>query len=156
MGAVCMSQKGFTLIELMITLALLVILLGVAVPNFSQMLRDNRAATDLNVFVSMFSFARGEAASRGQSMRVEGPLADGSWQVVRVGDGVQVRTFPQLSAFQLNPNVPQSIVFDPQGRIAAATAFSVKVKSTDYNCAKYNRRVSINLAGIVALSPEGC
>jgi len=152
-----MSQKGFTLIEVMITLVLLAILLGVAMPNFSQMLRDNRAASDLNAFVAMFNFARSEAAGRGQAVRVEGPLAlDGSWQVVRVRDDEVMRTFPQLTAFQLQPNVPQSIVFDGQGRVSAAAAFSVKVKSAEYDCAKYNRRVTVNLAGIVALSPEGC
>jgi type IV fimbrial biogenesis protein FimT len=157
MEAVGMSQKGFTLIELMITLALLGILMGLAVPNFAQMLRDNRAASELNVFVSMFNFARGEAAGRGQATRVEGPLAgDGSWRVVRVRDDEVLRVFPSLSAFQLDPNVPQNIVFDAQGRVAAAVGFAVKVISTDFNCAKYNRRVSVNRAGVVALGPEGC
>ncbi|MNF36595.1 putative major pilin subunit [compost metagenome] len=42
-GVDAMPQKGFTLIELMITIAVLAIVLGVAVPSFSSMLRGIRA-----------------------------------------------------------------------------------------------------------------
>ncbi|MDP3813571.1 GspH/FimT family pseudopilin [Pseudomonas sp.] len=154
-----MSQKGFTLIELMVTLAVMAILLGIAAPSFSQMLRDNRAASELNVFVSMFNFARSEAASRGLRVRVQGPLAvDDSWQVVRVTSGEVLRVFPALSAFTVAPDGEKNMVFDAQGRLEAnaAVVFSVQAKTDYASCEKYNREVTVNLAGTVTLRQEDC
>lgn len=158
-GQISMSQKGFTLIELMVTLAVMAILLGIAAPSFSQMLRDNRAASELNVFVSMFNFARSEAASRGLRVRVQGPLAaDDSWQVVRVTTGEVMRVFPALSTFAVAPDGEKNMVFDAQGRLEgnAAVVFSVQAKSDEVSCEKYNREVTVNLAGTVTLRQEDC
>ena len=38
-------QSGFTMVELMVTVAVLAILAGIALPSFQASLRSNRAAT---------------------------------------------------------------------------------------------------------------
>ena len=58
-------QRGFTLIELMITLAIAAILLTVGVPSFQSMMRNNRAATHMNEMITALNLARSEAAKRG-------------------------------------------------------------------------------------------
>lgn len=154
-----MSQKGFTLIELMVTLAVMAILLGLAAPNFAQMIRDNRAAAELNLFAGMFNYARGEAVRRAQRVSLAGPqAADGSWRVERVSDGEEFRQFPPLASFNLAPSGMKTIVFDTQGRLdaEARVAFDLAVKDTSLDCAKFNRAVSIELSGAVALAKAGC
>ena len=61
---------GFTLIELMITLAIVAIVLAVGVPSFQGMMRNNRAITNANDFLSSLNVARGEAIKRGIGWRV--------------------------------------------------------------------------------------
>lgn len=61
-------KRGFTLIELVITVALAAILLTIGVPSFQQMIRNNRAATHANEFMSALNLARSEAVKR--SVRV--------------------------------------------------------------------------------------
>jgi len=56
---------GFTLIELMVTMAMAAILLTVGVPSFQSMIRNNRAATHMNEMISALNLARSEAAKRG-------------------------------------------------------------------------------------------
>jgi type IV fimbrial biogenesis protein FimT len=58
-------QQGFNLLELMVALAVLGILLGMGVPSFSQMIRDNRVVADTNELVVTLSAARAEAVKRG-------------------------------------------------------------------------------------------
>lgn len=41
-------MKGFTLIELMVTIAVAAVLLGIAVPSFQDMLERNRVAAQTN------------------------------------------------------------------------------------------------------------
>lgn len=59
------TQTGFTLVELMIVLALAAILLTVGVPSFSNMIQNNRIVTQTNGFVSSLHLARSEAVKRG-------------------------------------------------------------------------------------------
>ncbi|WP_425338432.1 GspH/FimT family pseudopilin [Thiorhodococcus minor] len=55
---------GFTLVELIVTIAIASILLGVAAPSFRQAMITNRVASLTNEFVASLQFARSEAVMR--------------------------------------------------------------------------------------------
>lgn len=57
--------SGFTLIELLIAIVIFAILMGIAVPNFAQLLRSNRLTGQANSLVSDILLARSESATRG-------------------------------------------------------------------------------------------
>lgn len=62
------TNNGFTLIELMIAVAIVAILLAVAVPSFNNMLAGNRLATQTNEAIGAILFARSEAIRRNQTI----------------------------------------------------------------------------------------
>lgn len=55
------SSKGLTLIELLVTVAILVIALGFTVPNFSRLALSNANAHTVNTYFGAFAFARYQA-----------------------------------------------------------------------------------------------
>ena len=61
---------GFTLVELMVTVAVAAILVTVAVPAFTSLIRDMRVNTAVNTFLASVHFARSEAARRGVRVAV--------------------------------------------------------------------------------------
>lgn len=70
--------RGFTLIELMMTIGVLAILMAVAGPSFVEIIRNNRVATQTNDVVGALSLARNEAAKRGLPVTVCAATADQS------------------------------------------------------------------------------
>ena len=63
-------NKGFTLVELMVTLAVAIILLAVGMPLFSGMAANNRATAQANTFLAGFKLARSEAVKRASDVSV--------------------------------------------------------------------------------------
>jgi type IV fimbrial biogenesis protein FimT len=63
-------HSGFTLIELMVVIALIAVLSAVAVPSMQKMLKTNRVQTEASSFVSDLMLARTEAVKRGQNVSV--------------------------------------------------------------------------------------
>jgi type IV fimbrial biogenesis protein FimT len=59
------SDHGFTLIELMVVVAIAAILMAVAVPSFRDVTERNRVSTQVNTFVGDLQLARSEAIKRG-------------------------------------------------------------------------------------------
>ncbi|TNF61933.1 MAG: prepilin-type N-terminal cleavage/methylation domain-containing protein, partial [Burkholderiales bacterium] len=63
-------QSGFTLIELMVTITVLAVLLGVGVPSFQATIQGNRITTAANDLVAALQYARSEAVRRGVNVTV--------------------------------------------------------------------------------------
>ncbi|NMG63689.1 prepilin-type N-terminal cleavage/methylation domain-containing protein [Azoarcus indigens] len=59
---------GFTLIELMVTLAVAAILAAMAAPSFRTLLANNRLSTQTNELVGAVTFTRSEAVKRGRNV----------------------------------------------------------------------------------------
>lgn len=61
---------GFTIVELIVAMAVAAILLGLAVPSFQETIRNNRMAANVNEFVGALNLARSEAIKRGMPVTV--------------------------------------------------------------------------------------
>jgi type IV fimbrial biogenesis protein FimT len=60
-----MSQRGFTLWELLVTVLLIGIVLSLGIPNFSDFTRNSEMAAAVNALVSSLHASRTEAVKRG-------------------------------------------------------------------------------------------
>jgi type IV fimbrial biogenesis protein FimT len=58
-------EKGLTLIELMVTLAVAIVILAIGIPSFDRMHINNRIVSFTNQIVSALTLARLEAITRG-------------------------------------------------------------------------------------------
>ena len=63
--AIRACQYGFTTIELMVVVAILAIVLGLAAPSFKHLTQNNRITTKINILSSDYQYARSEAVRRG-------------------------------------------------------------------------------------------
>ena len=68
---------GFTLVELMVTLAVLVILISIAIPSFMNMIQNSRSAALANSIVIALNVARSEAVKRNALVNLC-PSSDGA------------------------------------------------------------------------------
>ncbi|WP_373188287.1 GspH/FimT family pseudopilin [Halopseudomonas sp.] len=153
------SVKGFTLIELMVTIAVLAIALAIAVPSFAEMIRSNRADTQREAVISALSTARSEAVKRGTTITVKpvsGTNWTSGWQVESAG--VALRTFPALEGGASLSGPAAGIQFNSRGQLAGV-AIGNKIDlqyrvSTEF--CRYERDISINAIGRVSVTKRTC
>ena len=75
-GAYRFSCCGFTLVEMMVALSLLVCMITIAIPAFQQFIRKNQMVSSVNRFVSALQLTRSEAVKRARDI-VLCPTRDG-------------------------------------------------------------------------------
>jgi type IV fimbrial biogenesis protein FimT len=64
------AARGFTLVELMITVGIVAILLSVAVPSYKYVTNANRIASEVNGLLGDLQLARAEAIKQGEPVTV--------------------------------------------------------------------------------------
>ena len=58
-------MRGFTLLELMVVLAIVAILTTLAVPSFTRLVQSNTMSSNVNTFMADLRYARSESTRRG-------------------------------------------------------------------------------------------
>ncbi len=165
-------QRGFNLLELMVGITVLGVLLGIGVPSFTEMIRNNRLVEQTNSMVTALNYARSEALKRG--IRVSACPGAGSacsgatdWNAgvlvftddtgtIGTLDNVDavLQSWPASSAgFVAGGSVsPASITFLPTGAQAAAQIDIYKSGCTGQQL----RRINVAVTGRIGMTKVAC
>jgi type IV fimbrial biogenesis protein FimT len=138
--------RGFTLLELMVTLFIVSIVVAAAVPSFKSMAVRNRLVTYTNDFIATVNLARSEAVRRAAPVTIchsdDGTTCSGSWNDGWItfadadGNGVAddpedepvIRVHERLSSkYTLNPDpaFANRLTFGAEGAAHATGVFAV-------------------------------
>jgi len=162
-------HAGFTLIEVVVFVAVLAILMSVAVPSFVSTIAGNRASSYANDFVSSLNYARGEAVARraavtmctsanGTSCRASNDTDKSNWQkgwIVTVPTDNTVLLVGSAFAAQVTLSGTASISFDASGSLSASGVQSFNL--VNQKCLNNgNRRVDVNPTGRVSINSVSC
>lgn len=146
------ASAGFTLIELMIVIALIAIVATLAVPSFSRLVESNRLTAATNDLVGIINFARSEAIRYGRTVTVSPRAVNGTSAFengaeVSVGS-TQLRVTPSAGTGISVTNVG---AFTFRGNGLANTTLTLKICSS----APEGREIQVSLGGQVRVVSDG-
>ncbi|MDH1213039.1 GspH/FimT family pseudopilin [Pseudomonas chengduensis] len=112
------GTSGFTLVELMIVIALLAIVALIAAPSFTDMIERNRLQSQAEELRSFLLYARGEAVTLRSTITVETDDEE-AWVIER--GGTTIRQFEHNPELVTIRSSAETITFRSNGTATAAT-----------------------------------
>lgn len=172
------SESGFSLIEVMIVIAVLAILIGIALPSFRAAIQNNRITAQANELVTAFHLARSEALKRNRPVVLcasnNGSACAGGWAngwIVAEDNAAPGTAPPSLAAVIRTWQAPEGgttiaetdgvtiFRFLPRGEMDAniGIAFPASIAMTIPDCrGEQARNIFINRAGRVTVETAQC
>ena len=156
-------SPGFTIIELIVTLAIAAIVLGLVVPSFQNLIRSNQVSTETNALVSALQLARSEAVKLSEDVTVSsdgGNFSDG-WCV---HSGANCDAANRIRQFE-DPNASfnaafAAVSFDRRGELVSGGGGNLQIDVRPQDCAPgkagAQREITIGLGGQVRVARNDC
>ena len=148
------AQHGFTLIELMVVVAILVVVLGVVAPGFRTFLDGQQVKSMAYDLTTDLLLARSEALKRNASVSIarNGSSWNDGWATAAAATNDRIST-RNASAFAVAVSgAPASITFDVNGRVSSPTA-EVRITLTSSGA---SRCVELGLSGRARSTVGAC
>lgn len=153
------NAAGFTLLELMVAVAVLAIIVTIGIPSFSSFIRTYQMDSAQQQIISAHALARNEAIKSGSSVGVCGASASsppvcsvddwsGGWMVYTVADNELLRIWDSVSPVEISVN--ESSVFEPTGALLSGRN-EIEVSLSDE---KYC--LSVLFVGQIAIEEKAC
>lgn len=173
-------NKGFTLIELMITMVVAAIVLGIALPSFQTQLLNNRSVALGEDFATSINFVRSEAVKRATRVSLcaskDGATCAGNWtdgfiafvdiattdKAAAPVVGTILRTWEKQDSnavitVQSDADAVTFIRYTSLGALAKVKDKPLEIKTELKKCSgKAARKVSIGLSGLVGVERTDC
>lgn len=166
--------RGFTLIELMVTVVVLGLLMTIAVPSFTDMIRNHRSLTAADELTSALNLARVEAVKRGKRVSIcpstNGTSCSGtSWQGGWITFVDAAASDTSSTASVATGGVINRRVGMPTGATATGTASFIRFSGLGYSPISSNilvkvtsctgnsaRTISVSASGRIAVQKTAC
>jgi type IV fimbrial biogenesis protein FimT len=162
------SMSGVTLVELMMTVALVSVLMAIGVPSYKYVTNANRLAAEVNGLLGDMQFARAEAIKEGQTVVVcsstdRATCANTNhwktgWIVfsdvnfngtVDAGETIWrvQNAFNSLDTFDADNNIG-AVTFNREGFAPGANAVTITLKDSTAN-QKWTRCLKVSIVGML-------
>ncbi len=161
------KTSGFSLLELLLTLALVAIVFAIGIPSMNTFIQNDRLVTQINTLVGHLSYARSEAVKRSQQVAVcvssntTSCTGGNNWEdgwIIYVdldGDGSFTAGEPVLRAQQQlegantlgSGAIGSQVTYDYRGFVDAASIGTFSL--CDSRGASYGKAISISPTGRV-------
>lgn len=158
-----LKVAGFTLLELMVIVAVIAIIMTVAVPNLREMIKNNRVTSQGNEMVAIINYARNEALRRNVNVpvifssegfswtaEVEDPDGTGAGDQTCEDGVLRCSSYDQISLeFEVDTDGQQQLVFNNRGYLTPFTDGIRRIAMEHENCsgALQRRILSIRPTG---------
>jgi type IV fimbrial biogenesis protein FimT len=144
---------GFTLVEILIVVAVLAVLLSAGIPAFTEFVRNQRVKTASFDLFSTLVHARSEAITRNATVTVAPVSAEwtNGWTVTDAG-GTVIRTMGAVPSMTITG--PTNVVFRGSGRLNAASMPNFQLSASGSTVT--TRCISIDLSGRPTTKAAAC
>jgi len=153
------SNKGFSLLELMVVVLIAAILVGTAVPSFTQSIQNNRLTTEVNELITGINKARHAAIAEGSEAIIchsvnpnaAEPVCGGPESSWKTGYLIYVKDKSTVTTTDFTDLTYKGLTDELISQVIGSNASTHVIKATNPNSAQY---IAFNSIGFVLNGPN--
>lgn len=136
-----MRNSGFTLIELMVTIAVLAIIVGIAAPSINTQLANQRVKSTTATLANALKEAKAESIIRRQNLTLSyNNTSTPKVITITAPDSNTIANYSYNVKSTIKPDTPVTIVFESSKRVNTARTYTI----CDSNANATSRQIEVD------------